>query len=1059
MYKFFHFGQWVGQNIVDVRTHLQEHYCHLVLGIPILALLLLLSVSVASGQMLVQDLTQLPYQVGFDIPSTWSLIDGIVVHANTMIGANGSLFFAGWDERNGIELWQSDATPPGTVLVKDIYPGVGDAKLAQFTLVNGILFFAANDGSSGGELWKTDGTPNGTQEVKDILHGPQSSDLRNLTAVNGVLFFNLANGTTGNELWKSDGTAAGTVLVKGGFPPFAGQNMADFTAANDKLYFTAADGSSGRELWTSDGTATGTYLVKDITPGAANTFLGNLTMLNDILFFTINGSTGIELWKSDGTTVGTERVQKLGAAEIANLITNNGTLFFARRDLTNNLVSLWKSDGTANGTALVREFTSRTLYGISAINSTLFFYLNHLSNPPTTGGSLWKSDGTTTGTVMIKELTNTVEQSITVNNSLIFKAGNNLWKSDGTTEGTVSIFYGNVEQLTGTNDTAFFKMCDSGKCALWKLDDKGFENLKPSSFAQGSSALKQLTRRNSELFFVKDIGSGGRELWRSDGTMSGSRRLRGFTNILWSATAPFVSMDQELFFSATDDEYSSQLWRSNGTTEGTTIFQNIWTTALGKIDGRLLFATRPNDIRGVDLWQSDSTTNGTIRVKRIPCNEARCDIWVSHIIDVEKSAFFSIGIEPFCCHNSRAYFFELWKTDGTEQGTVFMKRFGMVFSSMVIPSMSRRTPDTLAELTDVNGTLFFTARETGEVNALWRSDGTPEGTISLTPPGATADGAAAELTNVNGVLFFRIDDGINGTELWKSDGTVTGTVLVKDILPGPFGSVPAELTAVNDKLFFSANDGNSGRELWQSDGTTEGTVLVKEILPGPSGAVPQQLANVNGTLVFSASDGQHGVEAWRSDGTAAGTTLIQDIAAGMTNANPDQFTFAGDQLFFTANDGLVGQELWSLRSFTEKVDVEGGELQSWLDHATYQFPGGTFSTAVTVTHTLQDPTQLAAATPWRPIRAFELTVVDGATGAPVQPEQPYSLAIQYSEAELGVLIDSTLALYAWSGQQWTKEASSMVNLPDHLITATSTHTGLWAIGGETYQLFLPVAGK
>ena len=43
------------------------------------------------------------------------------------------------------------------------------------------------------------------------------------------------------------------------------------------------------------------------------------------------------------------------------------------------------------------------------------------------------------------------------------------------------------------------------------------------------------------------------------------------------------------------------------------------------------------------------------------------------------------------------------------------------------------------------------------------------------------------LTNVNGTLFFTADDGTNGRELWKSDGTAAGTVLVKDISPGSVG--------------------------------------------------------------------------------------------------------------------------------------------------------------------------------------------------------------------------------------------------------------------------------
>ena len=39
------------------------------------------------------------------------------------------------------------------------------------------------------------------------------------------------------------------------------------------------------------------------------------------------------------------------------------------------------------------------------------------------------------------------------------------------------------------------------------------------------------------------------------------------------------------------------------------------------------------------------------------------------------------------------------------------------------------------------------------------------------------------LTNVNGTLFFSANDGTHGYELWESNGTAAGTVLVKDINP------------------------------------------------------------------------------------------------------------------------------------------------------------------------------------------------------------------------------------------------------------------------------------
>ena len=54
---------------------------------------------------------------------------------------------------HGIELWKSDGTAAGTVLVADIRPGSDGSSPDDLAFVNGALFFAADDGRNGREPW------------------------------------------------------------------------------------------------------------------------------------------------------------------------------------------------------------------------------------------------------------------------------------------------------------------------------------------------------------------------------------------------------------------------------------------------------------------------------------------------------------------------------------------------------------------------------------------------------------------------------------------------------------------------------------------------------------------------------------------------------------------------------------------------------------------------------------------------------------------------------------------------------------------------------------------
>ena len=152
-------------------------------------------------------------------------------------------YFAATTSSSGTELWKSDGTVSGTVMVKDIVSGTGSSSPFYFRAVGNIVYFRACD-TNGCELWKSDGTFLGTVMVKDINSGSVGSNPNSLTAVGNTLFFLADDGTNGRELWKSDGTASGTVMVKD-INSGSSSNPSYLTAVGNTLYFQADDGTNG----------------------------------------------------------------------------------------------------------------------------------------------------------------------------------------------------------------------------------------------------------------------------------------------------------------------------------------------------------------------------------------------------------------------------------------------------------------------------------------------------------------------------------------------------------------------------------------------------------------------------------------------------------------------------------------------------------------------------------------------------------------------------------------------------------------------------------------------
>ncbi len=308
---------------------------------------------------------------------------------------NNRLYFRAGTPALGYEIYSTDGTAAGTSMLLDINAGAGSSNPSDFqylTTSGNYLYFAANQPSTGEELWRTDGTAGGTIILPEAVAGSTGGSPSYMTDVNGTLYY-VANGA----LWKSNGTAGTTQPV-----PVSLTSIYGLTSMNGLLYFAAAGtGSNGVRLYRSDGTAAGTVPVK--VSAAPNP--ENLVNVNGTLYFTSTGN-GTELWKSDGTDAGTVQVKDInptGSSSPAEIVNVNGVAYFRASDGVNG-AELWRSDGTTVGTYMVKNIgagaTAGTVRSLAAANGFLYFTADDGVN----GEEIWRSDGTTAGTAMLADL-------------------------------------------------------------------------------------------------------------------------------------------------------------------------------------------------------------------------------------------------------------------------------------------------------------------------------------------------------------------------------------------------------------------------------------------------------------------------------------------------------------------------------------------------------------------------------------------------------------------------------------------------------------------------------
>jgi ELWxxDGT repeat protein len=809
-------------------------------------------------------------------------------------------------------------------LVRDIktLPDALGSRPRDFVTVGGVAYFFAERGREEPALWRTDGTPAGTRLVKRFPGEVELKLPSDLTAVGNQLFFIMKDeGVLNPTLWRSDGTEAGTYSLD--VPAFA----STFTDVDGTLFFVSGTLSprTREALFKTDGTREGTVLVKSFPLYSRSLYLA---ALDGRLYFAHTEQTRSDLWTSDGTEAGTVPSGVFPALPVdadsrpSFVTAAGGRLFFLTSNLTwepfTATVTLWASDATPAGTMPLKEFTLPSVFslppiGLTAVGETLYFAVDDGEH----GAELWTSDGSSAGTVLIRDAVSgpkglldyycqdyCVPFVVSAAGEIFFTTwqptGYEVWRSDGT---------------------------DSGTRRLAQVADPRED---VSGLAQVPGRLIFLSRMPSAVDEDVEIV----RLWATGSEVEAPVLLREFGPSDGRYEEELTVLDGVLLFATNDGVHGRELWQTDGTAGGTALLADLYganggskPSRLAAVDGAVYFFA-DDGLHGFELHRSDGRAADTRLVRDI--NPGPADGFQAYLSAPRPTA---LGGEVYFAADDGQAGVELWKSDGTESGTVLVKD--------VRPGPNGSFP---AESVAVGETLFFIAQDRGgQVGAaLWRTDGTEAGTHRVTDR-LPAEGNPSSLVGLNGTLFFLTRD-----RLWRSDGTESGTTIV--------AAVPSveTLAAIGDRLFLGAAGNRYDRGLWTSDGTPLGTMRQRVIegtpalfttaagtvffatrggsdeelwktdgTPGGTQPVseledPEYLVDVGGLLLFAAT---HGVlrnqtfyrdrELWRSDGTYMGTVRVRDVNPGDAHSEPRYVTAVGERAVFAAEDGITGRELWA----------------------------------------------------------------------------------------------------------------------------------------------------
>lgn len=404
----------------------------------------------------------------------------------------------------------------------------------------------------------------------------------------------------------------------------------------------------------------------------------------------------------------------------------------------------------------------------------------------------------------------------------------------------------------------------------------------------------------------------------------------------------FVEEGKYVFFNTTGQYgFGAELWRTDGTEAGTILLTSHGSYSIYEgspkplgLNGRVFFDKYVTGTTN-GLWVSDGTSSGTRPVVEFDPSDFGGNVRVKTAVN--NRLLFTVDMS------------RLYATDGTAAGTTLLRDFSSA-SSQKASYTGKELLGILFDFIPMGNNLYFRLTNGSQPGELWRTNGTPEGTVLVK---SFDSGSLGLLSASESLLLLQYrPNGANGWELWRSDGTLSGTfkllqlpetVYTANVLDScyfkgffhfgvafrpeiwrsdgsSFGTgiwlalegagipdqvPPHGFRVLDDRVFFLYSTVGTGEELWVSDGTVEGTHILKDIAPGAASGAIGVMGTMGNDLLFRANDGS-GPKLWASDGTEAGTRVLLDVDPGY-----GEFAESRDAHFMSSSDDTHGAELWA----------------------------------------------------------------------------------------------------------------------------------------------------